>query len=179
MTTPAVLNEERVVVPEADKVVKAAVDGVVAPIAVPLIPVAVVLKFAAVISRVFAPVLILEEPSPESVRAPDVAVKFRAPVVWVKPLEAVRVPAEEIAPVPVVETLPEVERTPFSLIVRLFTPPDWIANEVLTAAFVSFMMKAVDVPALVKVKDVEAARPLPRVKSIFRPVVVRMVFPES
>ncbi len=95
----------RVVTPVEDKVVNAPVDGVVVPIAVVLIPVAVVLKLEAVIVKAFAPVLMEEADNPESARAPDVAVKFNAPVVRVRLADAVSSPAEVIVPVEVVEIL--------------------------------------------------------------------------
>ena len=63
------------------KVVKAPVDRMSVPIAVLLIPVAVVLKLPDVISKLFAPVLIDEALNPERVSVPEVAVKFSAPVV--------------------------------------------------------------------------------------------------
>jgi len=77
------------VAPEEERVVNAPVDGVVAPMAVELIPVAVVLKLLEVIVKALAPVEILEASKPDKERVPDVAVKFKAPVVKVKPLEAV------------------------------------------------------------------------------------------
>lgn len=52
------------------------------------------------------------------------------PLVTFNPLDAVKSPADVIVPVPVVEILfdvvivPEVERSPFSLIVNLVFPPD-------------------------------------------------------
>ena len=58
--------------------------------------------------RVFKPVLIEELERPDSVRAPDVAVRFNAPVVKLKPFEAVSNPAEVMVPEPVAEMLPEV-----------------------------------------------------------------------
>ena len=75
--------------PDDDKVVNAPVLGVAAPIAVLLIPVAVVLKLPDVKVKLFPPVLIDEAPSPESANAPLVAVRFSAPVVKVRPLDAV------------------------------------------------------------------------------------------
>lgn len=84
----------KVVVPEEVKVVKAPVPAVVAPIAVELIPVEVVLKLEEVIVKALAPVEMEEMERPDKVRAPDVAVRFIAPVVKVKPLEAVRRPVE-------------------------------------------------------------------------------------
>src|SRR6185437_15765904 len=77
VTTPATLKAEKVTVLLAASVVKAAVDGVVAPIAVPLIPVAVVLKWFEVIRRSFAPVLIDAAVSPDNASVPDVAVRLR------------------------------------------------------------------------------------------------------
>jgi hypothetical protein len=79
----------RVVVLVLDRVLKAPVEAVVAPIAVELIPVAVVLKLDEVTVRALEPVLILEAPRPLKAKAPLVAVRLRAPVVRVKPLEAV------------------------------------------------------------------------------------------
>ena len=95
--------DAKVVLPEEERVVKAAVDGVVAPIAVELMPVAVVLKLEEVKVNAFAPASIAEAESPVKFNVPEVAVKFSAPVVWVNPLEAVKVPAEVMVPVPVVE----------------------------------------------------------------------------
>ena len=149
---PAV--EAKVVLPVDDRVVKAAVDGVVVPIAVLLIPVAVVVKLPEIISKLLTPVEMLEALRPDKERVPDVAVRLSAPVVWVKPLEAVRVPAEVIAPVPVVLMLPEVESTPFSLMVSAVTPPDLMTSELLVAALVSSMTRAGLVPALVRVNEV-------------------------
>jgi len=60
----------------------------------------VVFKFPEVIVRLLAPVLMEEAESPDSVNAPEVAVKLRAPVVRVNPFEAVSVPAEVMVPVP-------------------------------------------------------------------------------
>ncbi len=70
-----------VVLPDDERVVKAAVAGVVVPIAVPLIPVAVTLKVAEVINKLFTPASIVDAESPERFKAPDVAVKLSAPVV--------------------------------------------------------------------------------------------------
>jgi hypothetical protein len=81
--------DARVVAPLEERVVKAPVDWVVAPIAVLLIPVAVVLKLLLVKVRAFAPVEIEEALSPERLNVPLVAVRFNAPVVWVKPFDAV------------------------------------------------------------------------------------------
>lgn len=98
----------KVTVLEALKVVNAPVEGVLAPMAVELMPVAVVLKLPAVTVRLLAPALMEEADRPETVRAPLVAVKFKAPVARVRPLLAVSNPALVIVPVPEVERLPEV-----------------------------------------------------------------------
>lgn len=115
--------EARVVLPVELSPVKAPVEAVVAPMAVLLIPVAVVLKLAEVKVRSLAPVLILEAPNPDSARLPEVAVKLKAPVVWVNPLEAVSVPAEVTVPDPVVLRFPVVDRVPASVIVKVGVPP--------------------------------------------------------
>lgn len=96
------------VAPVEDNVVNAPVDAVVAPIAVLFIPVAVVLKCPEVNVMSFAPEFIEEALKPERAKAPEVAVKLSAPVVRVKPFDAVSDPAEIIVPVPVVEIFPEV-----------------------------------------------------------------------
>jgi hypothetical protein len=119
---PAV--EARMVFPVDPSPVKAPVEAVVAPMAVLLIPVAVVLKLADVKVISLAPVLMLDAPSPDKARDPDVAVKLKAPVVWVNPFEAVKVPAEVMVPVPVVPILPEVDRVPASVMVKVGEPPD-------------------------------------------------------
>lgn len=87
----------------ADKEVKAPVFLVVAPMAVLLIPVAVVLKLLEVKVMSLAPVLMDEALSPDKLRAPEVPVKLIAPVVRVKPLLAVSV--LENRPVPVTSNL--------------------------------------------------------------------------
>jgi hypothetical protein len=56
-----------------------------------------------------APVLIEEVLRPDKVKAPLVAVRFKAPPLKVNPLLAVNSPAEVIVPVPVVAILPVVE----------------------------------------------------------------------
>jgi len=81
-----------VVFPEEVSVVKAPVEGVVAPMAVPLIPVAVVLKLPDVKVILLAPVLIDEADRPDKAKAPEVPVKFKAPVVRVNPDENLPVP---------------------------------------------------------------------------------------
>lgn len=82
----------------AERVVKAPVEAVVAPTAVELMPVEVVLKLPEVKVTLFDPKLIDEADNPDKVRVPDVAVKVNAPVVWVKPFEAVSVELEVTVP---------------------------------------------------------------------------------
>jgi hypothetical protein len=108
--------------PVVEIVVNAPVEGVVAPIAVPLIPVAVVLKLPEVTVKLFAPVLIEEAPSPDSAKAPEVPVKLIAPVVRVNPLLAVKSAAEVMVPEPVVEILPVVVKVPDVLIDQVAPP---------------------------------------------------------
>jgi hypothetical protein len=105
VTTPAVVRPESVreVVPVT--VVNLPVDAVVAPMAVALIPVAVVLKLEDVTVRALTPVLIDEADRPDKLTAPEVPVRLTAPLVRVSPLDAVNSPAEVMAPVPVVEIL--------------------------------------------------------------------------
>jgi len=150
----------RVRLPDTDakpvvvRFVNVAAAGVVAPITVLLIPVAVTLKFPAVNNTLFAPKSRLEAERPVRLKLPEVAVKFNAPVVRVNPFEAVRRPAEVIVPVPVVEIFPLVVRLPFSLIERVAEPLDWISRAVLTLAFSSLMMNALAVPRFVRVREV-------------------------
>ena len=158
------------------RVVNAPVDLVVAPIAVPLIPVDVVLKLAEVKVKSFAPVLMEEAPKPESESAPDVPVMLTAPVVTVNPFEAVSKPAEVMVPVPVVAIFPEVERVPASVMVNVGDPPDWMASNVLVAALVSFKTKAVAVPSLVMLKLASVAVSA-RVKEMSLASVVVMLLP--
>lgn len=103
---------------------KLPVDGVVNPIAVLLIPVAVVLKLFEVIVKLFPPVFMIEADKPERFNVPDVAVRLRAPVESVNPLDAVNNPFDVIVPVPVVAIFPLVVRLPSSLIVRVAEPDD-------------------------------------------------------
>lgn len=103
---------------------KLPVDGVVTPIAVLLIPVAVVLKLFDVIVKLFPPVFIIDADNPERFRVPDVAVRLRAPVVRVNPLDAVNNPFDVMVPVPVVAILPLVVRLPSSSIVKVAEPDD-------------------------------------------------------
>ena len=88
------------VAPRVDaSVVNAPVEALVAPIAVELIPVDVVVKCPLVKLMSFVPAEIDEAERPASVIVPLEEVRFNAPVVCVKPFEAVRV--EENFPVPV------------------------------------------------------------------------------
>jgi hypothetical protein len=80
------------VAPVEVNVVNLPVEGVVVPIAVELIPVAVVLKLEEVNVNALAPVEIEEADKPERVKAPEVPVRFKAPVVSVSPLLAVTSP---------------------------------------------------------------------------------------
>ncbi len=109
------------VTPVEVSVVKAPEAAVVAPIWVALIPVAVVLKVEApvpeVMVRALLPVLIELALRPDRARAPEVAVRLRAPVVRVRPLLAVSRPAEVMVPEPVAEMLPLVEIVPSSVMV--------------------------------------------------------------
>ena len=104
MVVVAPLPEERVVLLFEARVVKAAVDGVEAPIAVALIPVLVVLKLLEVMVNAFDPVEIEEALNPERLRVPLVAVRLRAPDERVNPLEAVSSCATVNAPLLVVVT---------------------------------------------------------------------------
>ena len=254
-----------VVLPFDAKVVKAPVEAVEAPIAVPLIPVAVVLKLPDVIRRLLVPASIEEAESPASESVPDVAVKLRAPVVWVNPFDAVRrpfdvvvpvtltlppteallvtvallsvaspdvltverevlpvtpsvpprvvapVPTEkvlvpvtlvgplsEIAPVPVEKVVapdwvkfPLVVTAPVSSMAKFVVAPDLSARSVfIVPTFVSVITNAFPVPAfisdrpvafplLVRVNEVGVVNPEASVKAIFRPSVVVIVFPDA
>lgn len=74
------------------------VEAVVAPMAVELIPVAVVLKLDDVKVKALAPVETEEADNPERDSVPEVAVKLSAPVVWVNPLDAVKLFENDFAP---------------------------------------------------------------------------------
>ena len=157
-TRRSAVRAEKVVVPEELKVVKLPVEGVVAPMAVELMPVAVVLKLEEVMVRALAPVLIEEADRPERAKAPEVAVRLRAPVVKVRPLEAVRVPAEVIVPVPVVEILPGVVMFPEAKVIPVapvMAPADEISILVVCNEKVPepppMVTKPVDVPVLMLV----------------------------
>src|SRR5579871_6183126 len=183
--------EAKTVVLFEESVVKAAVDGVVNPIAVELIPVAVVLKLPLVNKMLLEPVLIEALVIPVRLSVPDVAVRFNAPVVWVKPFCAVRSALEVMVPrSPVVVREPLVVALPFSSTVREVNPLFLTTKALFTAALVSLITTALPVPALVsaspvvlpllfKTNEVAVPRPDARVKTIFRPVVVVMLLPVS
>ena len=104
MEVVAPLPEERVVLLLEERVVKAAVDGVEAPIAVLLIPVEVVLKLLEEMVNALDPVEIEEALNPERLRVPLVAVRLSAPDERVNPLEAVSNCSTVNAPLLVVVT---------------------------------------------------------------------------
>jgi hypothetical protein len=79
----------RVVLPVLDRLLKAPVEAVVAPIAVELIPLAVVLKLDEVTVNALTPVLIDEAARPFRANEPLVLVRLTAPVVTLRPLDAV------------------------------------------------------------------------------------------
>ena len=139
---------------------KAPVEAVVAPMAVLLMPVEVVLKCPEVKLMSFDPAEIDEAPRPDRLRAPDVAVKFNAPVVNVKPLEAVKVWVEvkeplfvvviPFAPIPIDAVLDvPILIDPF---VEVPVPP-WILTEppveVVPDSLPAFKFKAPPVPEFV------------------------------
>jgi len=117
-----------VVAPVEERVVKAAVDGVEAPIAVVLIPVLSMLKFPEEIVRVFPPREREEALNPERLRVPLVAVRLSAPDERVKPLDAVSSCATVNAPLLVVVT-PVAPR----VIAEVFVVPMLIAPLVVPA----------------------------------------------
>ena len=78
---PSVYTPELMARPVSVTEVNLPVDAVVAPMAVELIPVAVVLKFPDVKVKLLAPLLIDEADNPDKDNVPEVAVKFSAPVV--------------------------------------------------------------------------------------------------
>jgi hypothetical protein len=152
---PATVNvPPTVVLPVEERVVKAPLAGVDAPMAVPLMPVAVTLKLPDVINALLAPELSVNPVSPVADIFPDVEFILNNPVDNVKPLEAVRRPAEVTVPEPVVRMFPEVESVPLSVIVNVGVPADWMERAVPVPAFVSLIMKAEPVPAFVRLKEV-------------------------
>lgn len=133
------------------------------------VPEAVISTAPAIVPSFVMPPLLLS--IPPVMLTPAFAVK--------KPFD-VKVPAAEIEAVPVVTKLPLDVKLPSSSIVNLVVPPDFISKALpVEPAVVSFMMKAGAVPAFVSVNEVCDARLEPRVKSIFLPVVVVIVFPVS
>jgi hypothetical protein len=169
----------KTVFPEEFSVVKAPVKGTVAPMAVEFIPVLVVLKFAELISRLLAPVEILAAVSPDMFKIPEVAVRFKAPVVSVRPLLAVIVPAEVIVPAPVVEIFPGVDKVPASVMVSVVELLLKISKAVLFWALVSFITSDGAVPALVNEKDVGLVKLPASVKAMFLLSAVVIVLPAS
>jgi len=125
--------DAKVVLPLDVKPVNAPVDARSVPIAVPLIPVAVVLKLFEVIVRSL-PVdkAIVEALSPDKESVPDVpeilkafADIFTLPLATVNPLDAVKRLDALIVPLaPSVVILPEVVAFPFSSMVKEGTPSD-------------------------------------------------------
>ena len=108
------------------------------------------------------------------------ALLFIPPVIEAPPALIVIPFAELRIPVPVVEILPVVDIAPSSVIVSFVFPPDWTRRALpVDPETVSLRINAGAVPALVTLNDVDVARLDPRVKSIFRPVVVKIVFPLS
>lgn len=103
------------VVPVEVSVVNLPVEAVVAPIAVVFIPVEVVFKFPEVIVILFAPAFIEDAPRPDNVSAPDVALRLSAPVVCVRPFDAVNKPSDVTVPPPVVEILLDVVIKPLAV----------------------------------------------------------------
>jgi hypothetical protein len=118
----------RVVLPVLPRVVKAPVLAVVAPIAVELIPVAVVLKLLDVTVRALAPVLIDEALRPDRASAPLVAVRLTAPVVTVRPLDAVNVWLTVKLP-PLVVSTPD---WPILMAVAVVVPRDSVPAEIVS-----------------------------------------------
>ena len=114
IVTESSVPSPRVVLPFEAKVVNAPEALVVAPIAVELIPVAVVLKLPEVIVKLLAPKFMDEAPIPVNANDPEVELRFKAPVVRVNPLEAVRVevkvPVESNVEAPVALKVPLTSR---------------------------------------------------------------------
>ena len=140
-------------VPVEERVVKAPVLAVVAPIFVALIPVAVVLKFPEANVTLFAPKFSEDEDIPDKDIAPEVPVRFRAPVVRVNPSEAVKVLENVFAPakvcVPVVTTPPKIPLAGW----RLRTCPVSVAPFAFGVAPIAVsVMSPVFVPELEPVK---------------------------
>ena len=82
--------EDRVVAPVEERLVNAPVPGVVAPIAVLLIPEAVVVKLPEVMVRLLVPSPMVEALSPDRFNTPALAVRLRVPEERVNPFDAVR-----------------------------------------------------------------------------------------
>ena len=93
-----VKSPENDAVPVVVKFVKLPVDGVVAPIAVPFIPVEVTLNAPEVMSKLFIPVEMVELLRPVKLIAPEVPVMVTPPPRTVNPFSAVKSPEEIISP---------------------------------------------------------------------------------
>ena len=134
-----------------------------------IVPEAVMSTTPVIVPAFVMPPLLLSIP-PE-IFAPALAVK--------KPFD-VKVPAAEIEAVPVVTKLPLVVRFPSSSTESFVTPPDRTSSALpVDPAVMSFIMNAGAVPAFVRLNEVWVARLEPKVKSIFLPVEVVIVFPVS
>jgi hypothetical protein len=125
------LPPERVTVLFAARVVKLPLPGVVTPIAVLLIPVLVVVILPDVISKLFAPVLIVDSLSPDKLIVPLVLVRLIAPVVRVSPFAATNVPLDVVVPL--------ITMSPTD-------PPSVRVRRVLGDASLSVMLKTPFVP---------------------------------
>ena len=71
-----------------------------------MVPIPTLLLVVSISKRLFTLNAVADDPRVKST-APEVEVKFNAPVVKVKPFDAVRSPAEVIVPVPEVAMLPD------------------------------------------------------------------------
>jgi len=162
----------------AERLVKCPVDAESAPMAVPLMPVEVVLKLLEVKVKLLLPALITELPRLVILREPPDEVSDNAPPLWVRPLEAVSRPDEVIVPPLAVEILPLVTTVPSAVTEKLVTPFDWSARRVLAGELVSLITRAVAVPSLliVKLEGVEVAA---RLKTMFLLSAVVMVLPPA
>ena len=106
LTAPVVLpavkvdpeEEATVVFPTDERVVKYPAEGLRAPITVELIPVASTLKLDEVNKVLLLPTSNVNPERPVAEILPDVPFIFKAPVVRVKPFDAVRLPDAVIVP---------------------------------------------------------------------------------
>lgn len=151
----------------------------------PVVFISVPLNCNADVAFMFAPCTV---PDAVIVVAPAIAPVFVIPpalllippVIDAPPALIVIPFAELKIPVPVVEILPVVDTAPSSVIVSFVFPPDWTRRALpVDPATTSLMISAGATPAFVSVNEVDVARLDPRVKSIFLPDVVSIVFPLS